>query len=111
VCSLAHHADKLKHLHHRKARLPPNGQALSGFRDFRVHADKIIRVHHGVNEPIQQNSQINVTIVVYVAVEPVKQKDGCVMVHVKKTELLPLLPNDNKDSVPEIPDLADVKEP
>jgi len=71
----------------------------------------IIRVHDGVNESIQQNGQIDVTVVVDVRVEPVKEEDGRVVVHVQETQLPPLFAQDNKDGVPKVPDFGNVKEP
>jgi hypothetical protein len=106
VSALEHHADKLEQLHQGQARFPPNRERLAGFGHLGVHADKVVRVHDGVNESIQDNRQVNVTIVVDARVEPVKQENGQVMVHVQETELTPLLAEDDKDGIPKVPDLG-----
>ena len=76
-----------------------------------MHADKVIRVHDGVDETIQKDREVNVAVVVDVSVEPVKQVDGQMMVNVQKAELTPLLSQNNKDGIPKVPNLGDVKEP
>jgi hypothetical protein len=76
-----------------------------------VHANEIVRVHDGVDETIQDNGEVNVAIVVDVGVEPIKEKDGNVMVDVKEGQLSPLLSDHNEYRVPEIPYFGDVKEP
>jgi hypothetical protein len=111
VSALRHHGDKLEQLHQGQARLPPNRERLAGFGNLGVHADKVVSVHDGVNESIQDNRKVNVTIVVDTGVEPVKQENGQVMVHVQKTKLTPLLAEDDKDGIPKVPDLGNVKQP
>lgn len=111
VRSLRHHGDELDHLHHGQTGFPPNGQRLSSFWYFGVHANEIVRVHDGVNESIQEDRQVHITIVVDVRVEPIKEKDGNVMVDVQEAQLTPLLSRDNKDGIPKIPDFGNVKEP
>jgi hypothetical protein len=111
VTALGHHGDKLEQLHECQGRLPPNGKRLASFRNLGVHADKVVSVHDSVDESVQDNSQENVTIVVDVRVEPVKEKDGQVMVDVQKGKLTPLLAKDDKDGVPKVPDLGNVKQP
>jgi hypothetical protein len=106
VSALEHHSNELEQLHQGQARLPPNRERLAGFGHLGVHADKVVRVHDGVNETVQDNRQINVTIVVDARVEPVKQENGQVMVHVQETELTPLLAEDDKDGIPKVPDLG-----
>ena len=111
VGSLRHHGDKLNHLHHGQTGLPPNWQRLARLGDSCVHANKVVRVHDGVDEAIQGNGQVNVTVVVDMRVEPVKEENGNVMVNVEKGQLAPLFAQDNKDGVPKIPNLGHVKEP
>jgi hypothetical protein len=111
VAALRHHGDKLEQLHQGQARLPPNRERLAGFGNLGVHADKVVCVHDGVNESIQDNCEVNVTIVVHARVEPVKQENGQVMVHVQKTKLTPLLAEDDKDGIPKVPDLGNIKQP
>ena len=111
VGSLRHHGNKLDHLHHGQAGLPPDRQRPASFGHTSVHANEVVRVHDGVDESIQSNGKVNVTIVVDVRVEPVEKEDSNVMVHMKEGQLSPLLANDDKDGVPEIPNLGHVKEP
>jgi hypothetical protein len=111
VSALRHHGDKLEQLQQGQARLPPNRERLAGFGNLGVHADKVVSVHDGVNESVQANGEVNVTIVVDARVEPVKQENGQVMVHVQKTKLTPLLAEDDKDGIPKVPDLGKVKQP
>jgi hypothetical protein len=68
-----------------------------------VHADEIVRVHDSVNEPVQENSEIDITIIVDMGVEPVKEKDGNVMVHMKERQLSPLFAKDDENRVPKVP--------
>jgi len=70
-----------------------------------MHADKVVRVHNSVDESIEGNSQINITIIKDVRVEPVEQKDGSVMVNMEEGKLSPLFAQNDKDGVPEIPNL------
>jgi hypothetical protein len=111
VGSLGHHGDKLDQLHHGQTGLPPNGKRLASFGHLGVHADKVVRVHAGVDESVQNNGQVNITIVVDVGVEPVKEKDGSVVVDVQEGKLSPLFANHDKKSVPKVPNLGGVKQP
>jgi len=63
INSLSHHGDKLNHLHHGQVTLPPNRNALVSTRNLGVHTDKVVGVHDSVNEAIQENSEVNVTII------------------------------------------------
>ena len=76
-----------------------------------MHADKVVCVHDSVNESVEDDSDVDITIVVYMRVEPVKEEDGKVMVNVKEGQLSPLFAKNNKDSVPKVPDLGDVEQP
>jgi ribosomal protein S14 len=80
-------------------------------RRFCCRSLTVVRVHDGVNEAIQDNSKINVSVIVHVRVEPVKEKDGRVMVDVQKGKLTPLFTHNNKDCVPEVPNLGNIKQP
>jgi hypothetical protein len=64
-----------------------------------------------VDESIEDNGKVNISIVVYMRVEPVKHKDGDVMVHMEEGELSPLLSEYDEYSVPEVPNLRDIKQP
>lgn len=111
ICALRHHGNELDHLHHGEARLPPDGQRLARHGVLGVHADEVVRVHDRVDEAVQDNGKVNVTVVVDVSVEPVEQEDGDVMVYVQEAELPPLLANHDKNGVPEVPDFANVEKP
>jgi len=76
-----------------------------------MHADKVIRVHACVDESIEDNGQIDVTIIKDIRVKPVEQKDGSVMVDMKEGKLSPLFSQNDKDGVHEIPNLCEIKQP
>jgi len=76
-----------------------------------VHADEVVRVHYRVNEAIQQDREENITVVVEVCVQPIKEKDCQVMVHMQEGKLAPFLPQNNKDCIPKVPDLGNVEQP
>jgi hypothetical protein len=64
-----------------------------------------------MDKSVQYNGQINVAIVVDARIEPVKEKNGRVVVHVQKRKLPPLFPQDDKDGIPKVPNFGNVKEP
>jgi len=111
VSSLAHHGNKLNQLHKGQGRFPPDGQILASLWILSVHADEVVSVHDGMDESVQTNCEVDVSIELRVGVEPVEQKDGEMVVDVKERELSPLLSNDDEDGIPEIPNLGNVKEP
>mmetsp|Transcript_26485 Transcript_26485/g.56757 ORF Transcript_26485/g.56757 Transcript_26485/m.56757 type:complete len:277 (-) Transcript_26485:119-949(-) len=111
VRSLRHHCDELSQLHQGKVGFPPDRERFSCFRDLCVHADEVVCVHDSVDESVEDNGQVNITIIKNVCVEPVEQKDGGVMVDVKEGKLSPLFTQDNKDGVPKVPNLGNVKQP
>ncbi len=76
-----------------------------------MHADEIIRVHHRVNKSIEQNGEVNITVIHYVGIQPIEEKDGKMMVDVQEGELTPFLSQNNEDGVPKIPNFGNVKEP
>ena len=76
-----------------------------------MHADEVVSVHHSVNASIEDDREVNVTIVQGVDIEPIKEKDRKVMVNVEERELAPFLPKNNKDRVPKVPNLRHVKQP
>jgi hypothetical protein len=76
-----------------------------------VHADEVVGVHDGVNESIQGDGDVNVTIVIYVGIEPVEEENGDVMVNMQERQLPPLLSQDNEDGIPKVPNLRDVEQP
>tara|TARA_B110001450_G_C17573675_1_gene461865 strand:- start:257 stop:565 length:309 start_codon:yes stop_codon:yes gene_type:complete len=76
-----------------------------------VHTDEVVRVHDGVDETVKYDGKINVTIVKYVRVQPVEQKDGNMMINMQEGELSPFFPQDDKNSIPKIPNLCNIKQP
>lgn len=98
-------------MHQGQGGFPPDRDRFSSFWVSGVHANKVVRVHASMDETIEGNSQINITIVKDVRVEPVEQKDGSVMVDMKEGKLSPLFTQHNKDGVPEIPNLGNVEQP
>ena len=70
-----------------------------------MHADEVVGVHDCVDEAVEQDGEVDVSIVVDVGVEPVEEEDGGVVVNVEEGELAPLLADDDKDGVPKVPDL------
>lgn len=111
VDSLAHHGDELGQLHKSQRGLPPDGKVLSGLGHLGVHADEVVSVHDGVDESVQYDSEVYISIVLSLGVNPVEEEDGEMMVYVKEGKLSPLLSEYDKDGIPEIPDLGNVEEP
>lgn len=111
VRSLRHHGNELNQLHQSQVGLPPDWDRLSGFGDLGVHADEVVCVHDSVDESVEDNGQVNISIIKDVRVEPVEQKDGRVVVDMEEGKLSPLLSQNNEDGVPEIPNLRNVKQP
>ena len=72
VSSLRHHGNELDQLHQSQVRLPPDRDRDSGLLVLGVHADEVVGVHDGVDESVEENGYIDVTIVENVRVEPVK---------------------------------------
>lgn len=64
-----------------------------------------------MDKSIEYDRQVNIPVVVHMSIQPVKEEDGDVVVAVEEAQLTPLLADDDKDGIPEIPDLAYVKEP
>lgn len=56
-----------------------------------------------VNKAIQNNGEVNVPIIVDVAVEPVEEEDGYVVINVEEAKLAPLLAKNYEQSVPKVP--------
>ncbi len=76
-----------------------------------MHANEVVSIHDSVDETVQCNGEIYITVVLNVDIDPVKQKNGEMMVYVKERKLPPFLSNDNENGIPEVPNLGDVKEP
>mmetsp|Transcript_46771 Transcript_46771/g.113997 ORF Transcript_46771/g.113997 Transcript_46771/m.113997 type:complete len:243 (+) Transcript_46771:1131-1859(+) len=111
VGTLRHHSNELDQLEHGQGRLPPDRERLSSRRVLRVHADEVVRVHDSVDESIQDDCEIDVTIVEYIRVQPVEEEDGNVMVDMEEGQLTPLLSEDDEDRVPEVPNFRHVEQP
>jgi hypothetical protein len=105
VGGLAHHGNELDHLHEGEVGLPPDGEGLASLVVLRVHADEVVGIHDGVDEAVEQDGEVDVSVIVDVGVKPVEEEDGGVMVNMEEGELAPLLADDNEDRVPEVPDL------
>jgi hypothetical protein len=57
-------------LSHGQSFLPPDV--------FGVHRDKVIGIHNGVDEAIENNGEVHITIISYIDIEPIeleKQKE------------------------------------
>ena len=109
VGGLAHHGDELDHLHEGEVGLPPDGEGLAGLVVLGVHADEVVGVHDSVDEAVEEDGEVDVSVIVDVGIEPVEEEDGGVVVNMEEGELAPLLTDDNEDGVPEVPDLYIVK--
>jgi len=91
--------------------LPPNWERLARLLILRVHANKVVSVHDGVDKSVEQDGKVNISVIHDIGIEPVEKEDGEVMVHVKEGELTPLLSQNNEDCIPKVPYLGDVEEP
>ena len=111
IASLEHERHELNHLHHGQTGLPPDRQRLARLGYPCVHANKVVRVHDGMNKRIQCNGQVHVAIVHDSTIEPAQQKDGNVMIDMQKGELSPPFAQNNKDRVAKVPDLGHIKQP
>ena len=49
-----------------------------------MHADEVVSVHDSVNESIQQDGEVNISIIHHIRVKPVKEENREVMVDVKE---------------------------
>ena len=52
-----------------------------------MHADKVVSVHYGVDETIEDDGEVDVTVVVDAGVEPVEEEDCCVVIDMEEGEL------------------------
>jgi hypothetical protein len=64
-----------------------------------------------MNEAIQQNGQVDVSIVIDMGIQPIEQKNSGMMIDMKKGELSPLFADNDKEGIPKVPDFGNVKEP
>ena len=76
-----------------------------------MHADEVVGVHNGMDETVQQDGEVDISIVKNMSVEPIEEEDGPMVVDVQERKLSPLLSKNNEGGIPEIPDLGGVKEP
>lgn len=58
-----------------------------------------------MDEAVEEDGEVDVSVVVDVGVEPVEEEDGGVVVNMEEGELAPFLADDDEDGVPEVPDL------
>lgn len=70
-----------------------------------MHANKVIGVHDGMDETVQSNGYVDISVIKDIGVKPIKEEDGQVMVHVQEGKLSPFLSQNDENSVPEIPNL------
>ena len=84
VSSLTHHKGELKQLEACQTTLPPDRERLSSLRIFCMHADEVVSVHDSVNESVQQDGEVDISIIHHICVEPVKEENRSVMVHMKE---------------------------
>lgn len=64
-----------------------------------------------MNEAIQQNGQIDITIIIDMGIQPIKQENGGMMIDMQKGELSPLFANNDKEGIPKVPNFGNIKEP
>lgn len=57
----------MNHLSHGQCRLPPDIRCM--------HGHEIIRVHNGVNQTIQHDGKINITVISNVNIQPIELED------------------------------------
>jgi len=111
VRGMAHHQSELDQLEQSQTGLPPNGERLASLGILGMHADEVVSVHDSVDETIEQDCKVDVSIIQDIGVEPIEEEDGGVVVYMEEGELTPLLSQNNKDGVPKVPHLGNVKEP
>jgi hypothetical protein len=108
---LGHHCDELEQLKKSQIRFPPNGKSLAGLGISCVHADKVVSVHDSVDESVQTNGEVDISIVENTRVEPVEQENGKVVVDMEERKLSPLLAQNNKNGIPKVPDFGNIEQP
>lgn len=91
VHSLRIHANKLDELSESQVFFPPDV--------FGVHGDKVVRVHHGVNQTIENNGQVHIAVEIDMQIQPVYQKNSRVMVDVEEAQLFPFLADYDEECV------------
>ena len=64
-----------------------------------MHANEVIRVHDRVDETVEHNGQVDVSVVVENRVEPVEEEDCRVVVDVQERELGPLLARNDEELI------------
>lgn len=76
-----------------------------------MHANEVVSVHDSVDESIENNGEVYITIVLRVGIEPVEEENGEVMVNMQEGQLSPFLSKYDEDGIPEVPDLGCVEQP
>jgi len=102
INSLCIHDQELSHLKESYVVFPPALDSQSG--------QKVIRVHHQMYKRVEHNSQVDISIIGNICVQPVEQEDRYVMVDVQKAKLSPLFTEDNKEGITKIKDLAQIED-
>lgn len=103
VDRLGVHGEELDDLEEGQVFLPPDVLG--------VHGEEVVGVHDRVDGTVEDHSQVDVTVVAGVEVEPVDEEDGHVVVDVEERELGGFLAEDDEEGVEEVEDLGDVEEP
>jgi len=88
VAGLGVHQHKLHHLTHGEGRLPPN---LLG-----VQGNEVVGVHDGVDDAVQHDGQVHVSVIADVDVQPIelkKKRRGYVLEQTVRLQELALLEN------------------
>jgi hypothetical protein len=64
-----------------------------------------------VNEAIENNGEVDITIITSVDIQPIIRKDGYMVVNVQNRELIPLLRENDENGVEEVEDLRHIENP
>lgn len=74
-----------------------------------MQRDKVIGVHNSVNQSVQNYSEIHITIVANIQVQPIEQKNAEMMIDVQEGQLLPTLLSNDEESIHEIQNLGQIE--
>ena len=74
-----------------------------------VQRYKIIRVHDRVNESVQHDCEVDIPIIPHIQIQPVKEEDAKMVIHVQKRQLLVAFLENNEDCIHEIEDFREVE--
>ena len=96
------HQHELSHLAQSQCTFPPDFV-------FHMQRDKVIGVHNSVNQSVQNYSEIHITIVANIQVQPIEQKNAEMMIDVQEGQLLPTLLSNDEESIHEIQNLGQIE--